>query len=56
MAQSQLSESNEYDSEEDVEESDDDFSKIISAHDELLLLDRDSVVNFGTNMAHELKK
>lgn len=39
-----------------MEESDDDFSKIISAHDELLLLDRDSVVNFGTNMAHELKK
>lgn len=56
VAQSNLSEENDYESEVDVEDSDDDFRKIISAHDELLLLDRDSVVNFGTNVVHELKK
>ena len=56
VAQSNLSEDNDYESEVDVEDSDADFRKIINAHDELLLLDRDSVVNFGTNMAHELKK
>jgi hypothetical protein len=56
VQQSNLSEENDYESDEDAEDSDDDFRKIISAHDELLLLDRDSVVNFGTNVAHELKK
>ena len=56
VQQSNLSEDNSYESDVDVEDSDDDFRKIISAHDELLLLDRDSVVNFGTNVAHELKK
>ena len=54
--QSQLDEDNDVESEEYFEETDDDYSKIINAHDELLLLDRDSVVNLGTNMAHELKK
>lgn len=54
--QSNLSDDIDYESDEDAEDSDDDFRKIISAHDELLLLDRDSVVNFGTNMAHEMKK
>jgi hypothetical protein len=54
--QSNLSEEQEYSSDEDAEDSDDDFRKIISAHDELLLLDRDSVVNFGTNVQHELRK
>jgi hypothetical protein len=56
IQQSQLSEDNDCESEEYFEETDDDYSKIINAHDELLLLDRDSVVNLGTNMAHELKK
>ena len=60
MAQSQLSgdDADSYDSECEMEESEDDldFSKIISGHDELLLLDRDSMVNLGGNLAHELKK
>lgn len=51
-----MDEDNDVESEEYFEETDDDYSKIINAHDELLLLDRDSVVNLGTNMAHELKK
>ena len=56
VAQSNPSEENDYESEVDVEDSEDNFRKIFNAHDELLLLDRDSVVNFGTNVVHELKK